>query len=395
MKKHFTVLASIAFILSACGETSSKNNQNINSDNNSLIGYYQDSGIVGVEYKCGKYSGVTSDKGQFKFENGKNCEFSFAGILLRKIDSSELKENVVVREEDLETALFLQSLDDNGNPDDGIQISKDTIQKIKDALSSNNLNKQDVLNDINKTKQLVEDAGYTLKSLSEVKQHLNKTYEDYIKSLLGGYKLYAVSIGVDSNIEEVSFNKDLTQLTIPDEIIDISIQDGKIVTSDNNVIEFKIMKNYIDVPIFNKRLYFTKKDAQDYINNIKSNAIKYQDLEEQRLTSAPVYYQMYNDLDQDGVKDHVVYVKQIFNSNGTTKLEFIRKDLSSGTMTTKQIYNTTWGKTSDGKLYFVDGGTTHYGTVIDQTDTSMTYKTDKGKIAIFYFYKPYYFPAEL
>jgi hypothetical protein len=67
-------------------------------------------------------SATTGADGSFTFQNGQTCTFSVAGVVLRKVDTTGLADKAIVLEDNLDVARFLQTLDNNDNPADGIQI---------------------------------------------------------------------------------------------------------------------------------------------------------------------------------------------------------------------------------------------------------------------------------
>jgi len=99
-------------------------------------GTYVDSAVDGVNYVCGLQSGVTGDTGKaggFKYEIGKDCTFSVAGIELSKVPGEKFKfDGVEVKVDEIKVARFLQSLDIDGNATNGITISSNIIKVLED-----------------------------------------------------------------------------------------------------------------------------------------------------------------------------------------------------------------------------------------------------------------------
>jgi hypothetical protein len=100
-------------------------------------GYYVDSAVVGVDYKCGSKNGKTANDGRFVFEKGKGCTFSLAGVKLRDVPSSQLKDGGKIFEDNVNTARFLQALDNDGKPENGIFIHEDVHDGLPKALADN------------------------------------------------------------------------------------------------------------------------------------------------------------------------------------------------------------------------------------------------------------------
>jgi hypothetical protein len=132
MRKFNLISLSLFAMLSliGCGSSGS-------SSSETGTGYYVDSPVEGVDYTCGSQKGKTSDSGKFIFEKGKGCTFSLAGVKLRETSSSQLTDGGKVFEDNDNVARFLQSLDNDGNPGNGIFIHDDVRNELPNALADN------------------------------------------------------------------------------------------------------------------------------------------------------------------------------------------------------------------------------------------------------------------
>ena len=97
-------------------------------------GYYIDSPIEGIDYKCGTQSGTTDSEGMFLFDVGQNCLFSFLNISLRLVEANELSDGVTIIEDNLDIARYLQSLDNDGDANNGITITSAVVKTLEDNL---------------------------------------------------------------------------------------------------------------------------------------------------------------------------------------------------------------------------------------------------------------------
>jgi len=145
-------------------------------------GYYVDSAIEGVEYTCGSQSGITDASGAFNFEQGSDCQFSLGDTVLRHTDAKNLSNNVQIVEDNIDVARFLQSIDKDGNPDNGIQIPK----TVKLVLKENHI--KHVPNDDTTLIRIVseleqQDAEFhgRVKTHAEAEHHVNQTKEEIEK----------------------------------------------------------------------------------------------------------------------------------------------------------------------------------------------------------------------
>jgi len=152
-----------------------------NTDNKNIgTGYYVDSAIEGVKYECGNQSGTTDSNGTFSFEEGKNCIFRLEGILLREVNAIDLENKMILLEDNIDNARLLQSLDNDGNADNGITLS----QNMLDALSTSDLTAVPI-NDA-EIQSFFTELGVTdiagfdgaIVTLDETKEHLKDTKEE-------------------------------------------------------------------------------------------------------------------------------------------------------------------------------------------------------------------------
>ncbi len=106
-------------------------------------GSFKDSAVKGVDYVSGKETGTTDADGTFKYEAGGTVTFSVGGVVIGSgspsgegaeitpvdIVSGGTEDNQAV----VNIARFLQTLDDDGDPTNGIGISKTASDAIKSA----------------------------------------------------------------------------------------------------------------------------------------------------------------------------------------------------------------------------------------------------------------------
>lgn len=100
---------------------------------NTHIGVFLDSTVEGVKYKTSSgVEGYTNNKGEYQFKDGDTVEFLVGNISLGNIQAKELI-SVLELESPKESALILQSLDTDGNPNNGINISKETFKLFENS----------------------------------------------------------------------------------------------------------------------------------------------------------------------------------------------------------------------------------------------------------------------
>ena len=301
MKKTSLVISSVAAIalsLSGCGGGGDSSTTPPSATTGT--GYYVDSAVAGVNYTCGSQTGTTDKDGKFTFEKGQDCTFGLAGITLKKVPADNLADNAKVVENNVTVARFLQSIDKDGDPSNGIQITEKTLTVLTKALQAENI--KTVPDDTTKLDTVVshiekEDDSFQghVVTEEEARNHLQSTQESTLKELLGGRTFYAVGYGSDGYhaAGSVEFDKELTTMhykgiwydSTDDETDSIKIEGNKLIwLSDNSYTVVGANRgDYIEVTDYHTdgsldgtvptRLYFDKTKAETYFNSLKINTM--------------------------------------------------------------------------------------------------------------------------
>ena len=163
MKKNLFIGTSITILLlfSGCsggGSSSAGGTSNLNISN----AFLSDSRIAGVTYTCGTTTGITDNQGKFAYtDECSEVTFSIGGISLGSIPTSSINPDSILYPSDLlgldrnntsDTQLtnmlqFFQSLDSDGNPNNGIDIDTNTTTDLEAftlALDSNSTTIADI-----------------------------------------------------------------------------------------------------------------------------------------------------------------------------------------------------------------------------------------------------------
>ncbi len=291
MKKNI-ILSSIVSVsllsLVGCGGSSSPSNPNTGT------GYYVDSAVEGVDYVCGSQSDKTGSNGKFIFEKGQGCKFSLAGIPLRTTKSDELADGKKIVEDNLKVAKLLQSIDDDNNVSNGIQITKKVLTALTTALEESNSTGK-LPEDEDTLTIVVAEVGATtgvsreVRTQQQVQSHLAQTQTEIIKKLLSGKTLYTTIEDKKNTLESWTFNSDFSSVKWQElvggndtDIGNISNINGSsfMVTDSDSSAKISIVKqkaDYIVVHIVMKdgtdqtiRAYFDKEKAKAYFNTIGS-----------------------------------------------------------------------------------------------------------------------------
>ncbi|OQX08977.1 MAG: hypothetical protein BWK73_23930 [Thiothrix lacustris] len=153
------LMASSLALLSACGggssdtaatdttttatsDTSTTGNTNATPttpDTSVKTGVFIDAPVKGLTYKTATQSGVTNDKGEFKYITGETVTFSLDGVELGS-GKAQAKLPVTLISTETYVAQFLQTMDTDANPDlidvSKIKLDGTTIANFKTRLAS-------------------------------------------------------------------------------------------------------------------------------------------------------------------------------------------------------------------------------------------------------------------
>lgn len=174
------------------------------SDVQTGTGYYVDSAVNGVDYVCGTQTGTTDSEGKFTFETGKDCTFSVAGVPLRTTKADDLVDGQKVVENNITVAQFLQSIDNDGDPSNGIQIEPAILTFLTQALTAHSAGKVPTGTVLDTVVASVRDDVPTfegrIKTAEEVTEHLTQTQTEITKELLAGKTFYHVGVNIDGTV---------------------------------------------------------------------------------------------------------------------------------------------------------------------------------------------------
>lgn len=118
-------------VLSACGGGGGGGGNVGTSEESRASGVFIDSVVVGLTYTTPTLSGITDANGVFRYIEGETVTFSIGGIIIGSVMGGSIVTPLdlvphaasVSDDQVLNIARLLQTLDDNGDPDDGITIT--------------------------------------------------------------------------------------------------------------------------------------------------------------------------------------------------------------------------------------------------------------------------------
>ncbi len=153
MKLYFPLLIVSILFLYGCGNTSTKDDLSLNKY------ILLDSAITGVCYECGEDSGITGKEGEFFCQKGSVVEFSVGNVYLGGLlltsndlyvtpaDLYGLQRTDIFDKRVMNFVQFVQSLDNDGDPSNGIEVDESTRNVLREYyldLSDENVDELDI-----------------------------------------------------------------------------------------------------------------------------------------------------------------------------------------------------------------------------------------------------------
>ncbi|MCG7198373.1 hypothetical protein MD273_01410 [Marinobacter pelagius] len=135
----------LALALSACGGDNGSASSSAQTDDTAApedtkTGVFTDSAVANIQYQTETQSGFTNALGEYEYVEGETVTFSIGGIELPPVPATgrvtPADMTAVESSTDQLTNILrlLQSLDEDGNPDNGITITAETHTALENAL---------------------------------------------------------------------------------------------------------------------------------------------------------------------------------------------------------------------------------------------------------------------
>lgn len=125
-----TVLAGFVSLAGCIGGSSSDDNGSEQAGG-TQTGIFVDGVVININYQTETESGVTNELGEFDYQNGETVTFSIGDLEFPPVDASELVTPLDMADTDeisdpmvVNILRLLQSLDEDGDPDNGITITE-------------------------------------------------------------------------------------------------------------------------------------------------------------------------------------------------------------------------------------------------------------------------------
>ena len=176
-KKAFNLgLIFSSILLSGCGGGSGETSQTV-------TGILADGAIGNARYECGGTTGFTNREGEFTCPVGSSVEFFFGNIKLGGVsqlpddkivliqDVLDVQRSDVENEKVTKLAIFLQSLDEDNNHDNGIFLNPNDIASIETEIEFNTLDDANI-------DTLIQNAGKTKVTKEVAIKNLRETTDN-------------------------------------------------------------------------------------------------------------------------------------------------------------------------------------------------------------------------
>ena len=127
-----------ALLLAGCGSDSSTETSVVDNSPTLKTGQFIDSAVTGMDYSCigtdNNFSGITNIDGEFLYKDGYDCTFSVGDTVLGELimDGEIVTPNDLTDNNDVFVNMLrlLQTLDVDGNPDNGIVLPTEVYGSI-------------------------------------------------------------------------------------------------------------------------------------------------------------------------------------------------------------------------------------------------------------------------
>lgn len=149
------------------------------SDEATVTAFYLDSAVEGVEYLSSSgLRGETRSDGGFDFRQGDSVRLSLGSLVLRDMQAPQAGQKIIENNDSV--IILLQSIDQDGNASNGIQVTSAAKTAVADWMSAGGELKLsgDLLDDMSTLRNNLNNQGLTNSrdvNLTEARTHLAKT----------------------------------------------------------------------------------------------------------------------------------------------------------------------------------------------------------------------------
>lgn len=235
MRGNLIVYTIIVLFLYGCNSN--------NSDGSLKTAKLVDSAVAGVAYSSPSSSGFTSNNGSFTYKQGELTTFKIGAATIGSI-SSIPQDNVVLVQDlvkiartqkntaSINIARFLQSLDEDDNLSNGIEIS----QRIKSNIT-NNIDIQTA--SISQIDALVSALGKSLVSEDKALLHLLDTTSQIVGTKLASFSNTSIVNSTPNTDSTSTPDSNPTSVTVDIKVIDGYIKNASVVDNIGNTASYQ------------------------------------------------------------------------------------------------------------------------------------------------------------
>lgn len=208
--KNFTLILASCIGLFGCGGGGGSDKNSVpgtKQPTSSVVqtGIFTDSPVQGLSYRTASQSGITGSNGEFQYIEGEEVRFSIGDLAIASVNADAIITPLDVmgtRDIDHQGAVnlarLLQTLDEDGNPANGIIITLATQQAITESMQIDFNNSFDA--DITNILIAVDKSPEDLVTADAAKAHLAQTLstlppEQFSGDYVQGKTLYMVGFG--------------------------------------------------------------------------------------------------------------------------------------------------------------------------------------------------------
>lgn len=172
MKKRYCFLSLIILLFSACSKDDESDGGSVPEPVQSKQGVFIDSPVSGLKYETETHSGFTDEEGKYDYEEGETVTFYVGEIMLGSAEATGELSPISIAStsnatiETLEAqniAAFLQTLDEDGNPENGIVLDQEVVEAISFSEIDFTKNIIQILGEI--ALEVFQDTGKSLKAV--------------------------------------------------------------------------------------------------------------------------------------------------------------------------------------------------------------------------------------
>lgn len=296
--KQTTLLSTVTimalFALIGCGSSTSLTSTEDETSIDTGTGYYVDSAVEGVKYRCGTLEDVTGKTGNFTFEKGQACTFYLGDIPIRTLDQTRLTDGETIVEDNVSVASLLQSLDSDGDARNGITLTQEAVDALEKTLKAQQpeASVPKLPTTDSEIEVLVASVAESLRnsdfaghfvSTQEALEHVKNTQTGITTGVFAGKRFYVPYLeNGKSYIEKITISDDAKSATW-EKVLGASDAGTFVVSIDGNTITLEdsnqdvamvlelvdVADDYVEVKrddLYMGKFYFSYDDAQNALS---------------------------------------------------------------------------------------------------------------------------------